>query len=227
MPWTVRILRARPAESRPLAPTPCASARRPGGAVVAPHVSAPSSTRADTTPEVQAGRGTGPTSSTAGIRADVRLTRRLGADVRAKPVIRFTDTVTGEECCRKPRFPFRRSRAPVVPGGGLGVVPARGPFARLRRRAPGWALAEPAARTGGPQAASPQRWRKQKHSPCGRALRDLPRAATGFLWNNPAVGRCDLPPATSPAGGPKATPGTRLLWICAGDGPQAIHAPLP
>ena len=131
---------------------------RPGGSVTEPHVSAllPA---APVTAEIGCAADRGHVVN-GRIRADVRLTRRLGADVAREPVIVFTDTATGQELLReaRPHFagPAPRSFKPLAGGAfqleasfaaapgerimGLGVTQGREssrPIDRVRSTLPG------------------------------------------------------------------------------------------
>jgi len=187
---------------------------RPGGAVVAPHVSALLDP-ADTTPEVQAGEDRGHIVN-GRIRADVRLTRRLGADVTREPVIRFTDTVTGEELLSETRSHF----AGPAPRSFKAVASGSFQLEATFRAYDGehlMGLGQPQHGQEDLKGVSTTLAQQNTHVVVPFVISSR---GYGFLWNNPAVGRCDFARNVT-RWRAEATPGLDY-WICAGDGPQAI-----
>ncbi|KPP88316.1 MAG: alpha-D-xyloside xylohydrolase YicI [Rhodobacteraceae bacterium HLUCCA08] len=187
---------------------------RPGGTVIEPHVSA----LLDAAPATAdiAIDGAHARITNGRIRAEVRLARRLGADVAKEPEIRYVRSDTGAELLAETRSHF------AGPSPRSFKALASGSFqleARFR--------AYPDERLMG--LGQPQHGLEELKGTSTTLVQQnthvvipfvLSSRGYGFLWNNPATGRADF-----------ATNGTRWLadatpgldyWICAGDSPAEI-----
>jgi alpha-D-xyloside xylohydrolase len=187
---------------------------RPGLTVVEPHVSAllaPEPAQASV--EIS---DRGASISCGSIRAEVRLQRRHGADVPMEPVIRYVNTGTGEELLSetRPHFagPGPRQFKPIASGSfaleasfraydgerlmGLGQAQ----HGRLDLKGVSTALIQQNTHVVVPFVLSSRGY--------------------GFLWNNPAQGRCDFA-ANISRWRAEATPGLDY-WIVAGETPEEI-----
>ncbi len=187
---------------------------RPGGEVVEPHISA----LLPAGPARSVIGIDGPTARIANgrISAEVRLTRRLGADVPREPVIRFVRTDTGEELLAETRSHFAgpppRNFKPI----------ASGSF-QLEARFKAYAgeeimgLGQPQHGLEDLKGTSTTLLQQNTHVVVPFVLSSR---GYGFLWNNPATGRADF--ATNITRWlADATPGLDY-WITAGDTPAAI-----
>ena len=187
---------------------------RPGGDVVAPHVSALLDP-VPTSPEIEIdGRHARITNGR--IRAEVRLARRLGADVNTEPEITFRRADTGQELLAETRSHF------AGPGPRSFKALASDSFeleARFRaysdERLMG--LGQPQHGLEDLKGTSTTLVQQNTHVVIPFVLSSR---GYGFLWNNPATGRVDF-----------ATNGTRWLadatpgldyWITAGESPAEI-----
>jgi len=187
---------------------------RPGGTVIEPHVSA----LLDAAPATAdiAIDGAHARITNGRIRAEVRLARRLGADVAKEPEIRYVRSDTGAELLAETRSHF------AGPSPRSFKALASGSFqleARFR--------AYPDERLMG--LGQPQHGLEELKGTSTTLVQQnthvvipfvLSSRGYGFLWNNPATGCADF-----------ATNGTRWLadatpgldyWICAGDSPAEI-----
>lgn len=187
---------------------------RPGLTVADPHVSAllpPALAAAEI-------RIDGPSASITNgrIRAELKVVPRHGADQPKEVVIRYLDTVTGQELLAETRSHFAgpgpRAFKPIASGSfqleatftaydgerlmGLGQ-PQHG---RLDLKGVSTTLVQQNYHVVIPFVISSRGY--------------------GFLWNNPAVGRCDFA-ANMTRWRAEATPGLDY-WICAGASPAAI-----
>lgn len=189
---------------------------RPGLTVAEPHVSA-LLPPAPTAPEIAID---GPRASITNgrIRAELKVVPRHGADQPKEVVVRYLDTVTGKELLAETRSHFAgpgpRAFKPIASGSfqleatftaydgerlmGLGQ-PQHG---RLDLKGVSTTLVQQNYHVVIPFVISSRGY--------------------GFLWNNPAVGRCDFA-ANITRWRAEATPGLDY-WICAGDSPAAILA---
>ncbi|MBM1218738.1 glycoside hydrolase family 31 protein [Ponticoccus sp. SC2-23] len=187
---------------------------RPGGAVVEPHVSALLPAE-DTPSEIEID---GPRASltTGRIRAEVRLVRRLGAEVPKEPEIRFVRSDTGEELLAETRSHFagpspRNFKA--IAGGSFQLE------ARFRAYPDEslMGLGQPQHGLEDLKGTSTTLVQQNTHVVVPFVLSSR---GYGFLWNNPATGRADF--ATNVTRWlADATPGLDY-WITAGDSPTEI-----
>jgi alpha-D-xyloside xylohydrolase len=197
----------------PWGPDALRTRARPGLTVAEPHVSAllPA---APATASIAVGEGTA-TIRNGRITAEVRLQRRHGADVPMEPVIRYLNAA-GEELLAetRPHFagPGPRQFKPIASASfaleasfraydgerlmGLGQ-PQHG---RLNLKGVSTALVQQNTHAVVPFVISSRGY--------------------GFLWNNPAQGRCDFA-ANITRWKADATPGLDI-WITAGETPEAI-----
>jgi alpha-D-xyloside xylohydrolase len=189
---------------------------RPGLTVAEPHVSALLSTK-PTSPEIEIDAYRACITN-GRIRAELKVVPRHGADQPREVVIRYVDTVTGMELLSETRSHFAgpgpRAFKPIASGSfqleatftaydgerimGLGQ-PQHG---RLDLKGVSTTLVQQNYHVVIPFVISSRGY--------------------GFLWNNPAVGRCDFA-ANLTRWRAEATPGLDY-WICAGDSPAAILA---
>ena len=187
---------------------------RPGLSVAEPHVSAFLDPQpAD--PKI-AIDGTRASITNGRIRADLKVVPRHGADQPKEVVIIYVDTVTGEDLLSEVRSHF------AGPGPRAFKPIASGSF-----QLEATFMAYDGERLMG--LGQPQHGRLDLKGVSTTLVQQnyhvvipfvISSRGYGFLWNNPAVGRCDFA-ANITRWRAEATPGLDY-WICAGDSPAAI-----
>jgi alpha-D-xyloside xylohydrolase len=187
---------------------------RPGLAVAEPHVSAllpPAPTTpvidlSDTAAHITNGR----------LRAEARVVPRHGADQPREVVVRFVDTVTGQELLAETRSHFAGPGPRAFKPLSSGSFQLEATFA-----------AQDGERLMG--LGQPQHGRLDLKGVSTTLIQQnthvvipfvISSRGYGFLWNNPATGRCDFA-ANVTRWRADATPGLDY-WICAGETPAAI-----
>jgi alpha-D-xyloside xylohydrolase len=187
---------------------------RPGGQVAEPHVSAlldpPQST-----PLIEID-GAHARITNGRLRAEVRLARRLGAEVPKEPEIRFVRSDTGEELLSETRSHFAgpspRNFKPIASGSFQ--LEAR---FRAYEGEQLMGLGQPQHGLEDLKGTSTTLVQQNTHVVVPFVLSSR---GYGFLWNNPATGRADF--ATNVTRWlADATPGMDY-WITAGDSPAEI-----
>jgi alpha-D-xyloside xylohydrolase len=189
---------------------------RPGLQVAEPHVSAllPAP---PVVPEIEIGEASASIRN-GRIRADLRVVPRHGADQPKEVVIRYLDTATGAELLAETRSHFAgpgpRAFKPVASGSfQLEATFAARDDERLM------GLGQPQHGRLNLKGVSTTLVQQNYHVVIPFVISSR---GYGFLWNNPAVGRCDFA-SNITRWRAEATPGLDY-WICAGDGPAAILA---
>ena len=159
---------------------------RPGGAVAKPHVSA----LLDPAPaSVDMRIGPKKASLTNGrIRAEVLIRRRLGADVQAEPEIRYVDTATGEELTAEKRSHFagpppRQFKA--LAGNSFQLEATFRAYDGERLMG----LGQPQHGLEDLKGVSTTLVQQNTHAVIPFVISSR---GYGFLWNNPATGRCEF-----------------------------------
>ncbi len=187
---------------------------RPGLTVAEPHVSA-LLPPAPATPDI---RIDGPRASITNgrIRAELKVVPRHGADQPKEVVIRYLDTATGQELLAETRSHFAgpgpRAFKPISSGSFQLEATFR---AYDGERLMG--LGQPQHGRLDLKGVSTTLVQQNYHVVIPFVISSR---GYGFLWNNPAVGRCDFA-ANITRWRAEATPGLDY-WICAGDSPAAI-----
>ncbi len=187
---------------------------RLGGSVVEPHVSAlldPAPAQSAIAIEADAA-----TITNGRMRAEVRLARRLGADVPCEPVIRYLNADTGEELLAEKRSHFAGppSRQFKAIGGASFQLEATFeayPDERLM------GLGQPQHGLEDLKGTSTTLIQQNTHVVVPFVISSR---GYGFFWNNPAVGRCDFA-SNITRWRADATPGLDY-WICTGATPDAV-----
>lgn len=187
---------------------------RPGGTVGEPHVSALND-REPSVAEIRIEQRKA--SLTNGrIRAAVGIRRRLGADLQAEPEIRYVDTVTGTELLAEKRSHFagpppRHFKA--LAGNSFQLEATFRAYDGERLMG----LGQPQHGLEDLKGVSTTLVQQNTHVVIPFVMSSR---GYGFLWNNPAVGRCDFARNIT-RWRSDATPGLDY-WICAGNTPRAI-----
>ena len=187
---------------------------RPGGEVAEPHVSALLEPQ-ESTAEIEID-GSHASITNGRIRAEVRLARRLGADVQKEPQITFRRADTGQELLSETRSHFAGPSPRNFKAKASGSFELEARFkAHAQERLMG--LGQPQHGLEDLKGTSTTLLQQNTHVVIPFVLSSR---GYGFLWNNPATGRADF-----------ATNGTRWLadatpgldyWITTGDSPAEI-----
>lgn len=187
---------------------------RPGGRIAEPHVSAlldPAEARSVIEIDGVKARITN-----GRIRAEVRLARRLGAEVPREPEVRFVRSDTGDELLAETRSHFAgpspRNFKPIA--GGSFQLEARFRAYEGERL---MGLGQPQHGLEDLKGTSTTLVQQNTHVVVPFILSSR---GYGFLWNNPATGRADFAMNVT-RWLAEATPGLDY-WIVAGDSPTEI-----
>ena len=187
---------------------------RPGLTVADPHVSAllppvpttPVIDLSDTAAHITNGR----------LRAEARVVPRHGADQPREVVIRFVDTATGQELLAETRSHFAGPGPRAFKPLSSGSFQLEATFqAHDGERLMG--LGQPQHGRLDLKGVSTTLVQQNTHVVIPFVISSR---GYGFLWNNPATGRCDFA-ANITRWRADATPGLDY-WVCAGENPAAI-----
>ncbi|MDJ1006355.1 MAG: glycoside hydrolase family 31 protein [Paracoccaceae bacterium] len=187
---------------------------RPGLEVAEPHVSAllppaaatPEIEVADTKARIANGR----------IAAELRIRRRLGAEVPYEPVIRYVRTDTGEELLAEERSHFAGPSPRTFKPLASGSFRLDATFKAYDHEVL-WGLGQPQHGQEDLKGSSTRLLQQNTHVVIPFVVSSR---GYGFLWNNPATGRADFA-TNGTRWTADATPGLDY-WITAGGSPADI-----
>lgn len=187
---------------------------RPGLAVAAPHVDALlAPAPAEATVVIDGSRAS---IANGRLRAELHVKERYGADVKREVVIRYLRTDTGEELLAeaRPHFAGPRTRSFKALASGSWRLEAH--FRAYEGEAL-WGLGQPQHGAMNLKGASTTLLQQNAHVAIPFVISSR---GYGFLWNNPAAGRCDF--ARNITRWTAEATGGLDYWVVAGDSPREI-----